>query len=84
MKAITYSYARQNLAETMDNISNDKTSITITRKNGKSVVMMSQEEYDSLEETAYLLRSPKNMKRLLESINRLESGKGKEKELIEP
>lgn len=84
MKAITYSYARQNLAETMDNISNDKTSVTITRKNGKSVVMMSQEEYDSLEETAYLLRSPKNMKRLLESINRLESGKGKEKELIEP
>jgi len=84
MKAITYSYARQNLAETMENVCNDKTSVTITRKNGKSVVMMSQEEYDSLEETAYLLRSPKNMKRLIESISRLESGEGKEKELIEP
>ncbi len=84
MKAITYSYARQNLADTMDSVSNDKTSVTITRKNGKSVVMISQEEYDSLEETAYLLRSPKNVKRLLESINRLESGGGKEKDLIEP
>ena len=84
MKAITYSYARQNLADTMESVCKDKTSVTITRKNGKSVVMMSQEEYDSLEETAYLLRSPKNMKRLLESINRLESGEGMEKELIEP
>ena len=84
MKAITYSYARQNLADTMENVCIDKTSVTITRKNGKSVVMMSQEEYDSLEETAYLLRSPKNMKRLIESISRLESGEGKEKELIEP
>jgi len=84
MKAITYSYARQNLAKTMETVSNDKTSITITRKNGNSVVMMSQEEYDSLEETAYLLRSPKNMKRLIESIGRLESGEGTEKKLIVP
>ena len=44
--------------------------------------MLSLVDYASLEETAYLLRSPKNMKRLIESINQLEEGKGSEKELI--
>lgn len=84
MKAITYSFARQNLAETMDKVCADHTAVIITRSKASSVVMMSQEDYDSLEETAYLLKSPKNAKRLLESILRLESGEGEERELIEP
>jgi antitoxin YefM len=45
--------------------------------------MMAQEDYDSLTESAYLLRSPKNARRLLDSIRELESGKGQERQLIE-
>lgn len=83
MKAITYTTARANLAKTMDKICDDHEPVVITRKNERSVVMLSLEDYESLEETAYLLRSPKNMKRLIESINQLEKGEGSEKELIE-
>jgi len=54
----------------------------VTRKSSNSVVIMSLEDYEALEETAYLLRSPKNAKRLLESIAQLENGKGHEKKLI--
>ncbi len=57
--------------------------IIITRKSEDSVVMLSLEDYESLEETTYLLRSPKNVKRLFESISQLEAGKGVEKDLDE-
>jgi antitoxin YefM len=83
MNAITYSQARSNLAKTMDTVCDDHTPIIITRKNQRSVVMISLEDYESLEETAYLLRSPRNARRLLESITELESGGGTERELIE-
>lgn len=83
MKAITYTAARQNLAKTMEQVCNDRSPIIVTRKSSNSVVIMSLEDYESLEETAYLLRSPKNTKRLLESIVQLENGKGHEKELLE-
>ncbi len=52
-------------------------------ENQQSVVMLSLSDYKALEETAYLLRSPKNAKRLLESILELESGKGAERELLD-
>ena len=83
MKAITYTNARQNLAKTMENVCNDHAPIIITRKTTDSVVIMSLADYEALEETAYLLRSPKNTKRLIESIAQLENGKGTERELIE-
>ncbi|MDR4518155.1 MAG: type II toxin-antitoxin system prevent-host-death family antitoxin [Nitrosomonas sp.] len=83
MKAISYTAARSNLAKTMENICNDHEPVIITRKNERSVVMLSLEDYEALEETAYLLRSPKNMKRLIESISELEDGKGLPKELNE-
>lgn len=83
MKAITYTNARQNLAKTMENVCNDHAPVIITRKTTDSVVMMSLEDYEALEETAYLLRSPKNTKRLIESIAQLENGKGTERALIE-
>ena len=83
MKAITYTNARQNLAKTMENVCNDHAPVIITRKTTDSVVIMSLEDYEALEETAYLLRSPKNTKRLLESITQLENGKGTERELME-
>ena len=83
MKAITYTAARQNLAKTMEKVCNDHSPVIVTRKSSNSVVIMSLEDFESLEETAYLLRSPKNTRRLIESIAQLETGKGTEKELIE-
>ncbi len=83
MNATTYSQVRSDLAKTMDKVCDDHTPIIITRKNQRSVVMISLEDYESLEETAYLLRSPRNARRLLESIAELESGGGTERELAE-
>lgn len=83
MKAITYTAARQNLAKTMDKVCEDHIPLIITRKTSNSVIIMSLEDYESLEETAYLLRSPKNARRLIESIVQLENGQGTEKDLIE-
>ena len=83
MKAITYTAARQNLAKTMEEVCKDHAPIIVTRKKSDSVVIMSLEDYAALEETAYLLRSPNNIRRLIESVVQLEDGKGTERELIE-
>ena len=82
MEAITYSSARQNMATTMDSVCDDHSPIIITRKNKRSVVMLSLEEYNSLVETAYLLRSPKNAVRIFEAISELDNGNGVERKLI--
>jgi antitoxin YefM len=81
MKAITYTAARQNLAKTMEKVCKDHAPVIVTRKSTESVVIMSLEDYESLEETAYLLRSPKNTRRLIESVAQLEEGRGSEREL---
>ena len=83
MRAISYSVARSNLASTMKKVCEDHDPVIITRKNAESVILLSLDDYESLTETAYLTNSPKNVKRLLESIEQLESGKGVEKELVE-
>ena len=83
MDTITYTSARGNLAKTMKKVCDDHSPVVITRKTAQPVVMMSLEDYQALEETAYLLRSPKNARRLLESLAELEAGKGVEKELVE-
>ena len=76
MNAITYTAARENLASTMDRVCNDRSPVIITRNRDQAVVMISLEDFESLEETAYLLRSPANATRLLESIHALENGEG--------
>ena len=80
MDAITYTAARANLADTMDKVCEDHEPVIITR-NEQAVVMMSLEDYKALEETSYLLRSPKNARRLFESIAALEAGQGTERKL---
>jgi len=67
----------------MANVCNDHAPIIITRKSEDPVVMMSLEDYNAMQETSYLLRSPTNAIQLLDSIAELEAGKGTEKELIE-
>ena len=81
MDAITYTTARANLADTMDRVCDDHEPIIITRNSQQAVVMMSLDDFKALEETSYLLRSPKNARRLLESIASLEAGRGKERKL---
>ena len=82
MDAVSYTHARANLAKTMDKVCADHAPVIVTRKS-QSVVILSLEDYQSLEETAYLLRSPKNAQRLLESVNELEGGGGEQRELVE-
>jgi antitoxin YefM len=81
MKAITYTAARENLASTMNEVCRDRSPVMITRNRDQSVVMLSLDDYEQLEETAYLLRSPANARRLLAAIAGLEKGKGKEKKI---
>lgn len=81
METTTYSRARQHLAEIMDRVSDDRAPVLITRQNGKAVVMMSLDDYNALEETAYLLRSPKNAKRLIASVEQLRNQGGTVREL---
>lgn len=81
MDAVTYSSARANLASTMNRVCEDHEALIITRNGEQSVVMLSLEDYNALEETAYLLRNPTNAKRLLSAIGQLNTGKGTEREL---
>lgn len=81
MHAITYTAARENLASTMDRVCLDRDPVIITRKRDQAVVMISLEDYESLEETAYLLRSPANAKRLIASIEAAEQGQTIERDI---
>jgi len=83
MEAISYTTARATLSRTMEKVCDDHVPVIITRKSEAPVVMMSLEDYDAMQETTYLLRSPENARRLLESIAELESGKGVRRELSE-
>jgi antitoxin YefM len=75
MNAMTYTAARENLASTMDRVCVDHDPVIITRNRDQAVVMLSLADYESLQETAYLLRSPANARRLLASIENLNAGK---------
>ena len=81
--AITTSEARRDLFGLIERVNLDHTEIEITSKRG-SAVLMSKDEYDSLVETSYLLRSPANARRLLTALTSARDGAGEEHELIEP
>ena len=83
MDTISYTAVRANLSKTMEQVCNDHAPIIITRKRESPVVMLSLEDYQAMEETTYLLRSPANAQNLLESMVALEEGKGIKQELIE-
>lgn len=76
MDVITYASARANLASVMDRVCEDHEPLIITRNGEQSVVMLSLEDYKALEETAYLLRTPENARRLFASVAQLDGGKG--------
>ncbi len=83
MKSKTYTEAREKLSDIIEKVCEDHDPIIITKRRDKAVVIMSLEDYESLKETSYLLRSPRNARRLLESIKELEEGKGVQKEIFE-
>ncbi len=83
MNAITYTEAREKLATTIKRVCRDHNPVIITRKREDAVVMMSLDDYESLQETSYLLRSPRNAQRIMASVKELAQGKGKERNLAE-
>ncbi|WP_441647721.1 type II toxin-antitoxin system Phd/YefM family antitoxin [Cryobacterium sp. W22_MBD10_FK3] len=80
---MTYSESRANYAATLSAVVDDREEVIITRAGHEPVVIVSLDEYESLKETAYLLRNPANARRLLGSIERLESGRGTEHDPVE-
>lgn len=82
METVNYTDFRSNLKHWFDKVINDVSDVIIKRKNGKDLVLISLDEYNSLKETTYLLTG-KNRDILLNSIKELEAGKGMEKDLIE-
>jgi len=82
MDAITYTAARNNLSRTMDSVNQNHEPVIITRQNAAPAVLMSLEDFNAWEETAYLLRSPANAKRLKSAVSAVASGKITERALL--
>ncbi|GLK81518.1 type II toxin-antitoxin system Phd/YefM family antitoxin [Methylopila turkensis] len=74
---------RQNLATHLDEVVDSRAPLLVTRKGGRSVVVISEEEWRGMEETLYLMSNPRNAQHLLDSIAELNAGKGVEHDLIE-
>jgi antitoxin YefM len=83
VKTLTYSESRAHYAETLDAVVDDREEVVVTRAGHEPVVIVALSEYESLKESAYLLRSPENARRLLASIDRLEHGGGIERDPLE-
>lgn len=83
MKTMSYSESRQHYAEVLNSVTDDHEEVVITRSGREPVVIVALDDYQSLKETAYLLRSPANARRLLASIDQMENGGGTVRELID-
>ncbi|HET7071205.1 MAG TPA: type II toxin-antitoxin system prevent-host-death family antitoxin, partial [Nocardioides sp.] len=74
---------RARYAEVLDSVVNDREEVVITRAGHDPVVLMSLADFESLRETAYLMRSPANARRLLDAMERLEDGRGEQHDLVD-
>ncbi len=83
MKTMSYTESRKRYAEVLDSVVNDREEVVITRAGHEPVVIVSLADFESLRETAYLLRSPANARRLLDAMQRLESGAGEQHDLVD-
>ena len=72
MAAISFEKARKNLKQVLDQVYENSETMTIVRKNGRNGVIMPEQEYNQMMETMYVLQSPKNAERLLESVRQLQ------------
>lgn len=83
MDSVSYTTARAELARVMDRVCENHEPLVITRQGRQSVVLLSLNDYEAMEETAYLMRSPENARRLVSAIADLEKGQGTERQLAE-
>lgn len=83
MKTMSYTESRARYAEVLDAVVNDREEVVITRAGHEPVVIVSLADFESLRETAYLMRSPSNARRLLDAMERLETGGGTTHDLID-
>lgn len=81
MKTLSYTAVRNNLAKVIDEVNEDHAPIIITRQKGDAAVLVSLEDFESWQETAYLARSPAMRRRLRSAVAQLESGKGRTRRL---
>lgn len=83
MRTMSYSESRSRYAEVLDSVVNNRDEVVVTRAGHEPVVIVSLEDFESLRETAHLLRSPANARRLLDAMERLEAGQGEAHEVVE-
>lgn len=83
MRTLSYSESRANYAKVLDSVTRDREEVIITRSGHEPAVIVSLADYESLQETAYLMRSPANARRLLDSMEELEAGKGTIRSLLD-
>jgi antitoxin YefM len=84
VRTVAYSEVRQNLAKMLDHVVDDAEEVVVTRSGREAAVIISLREYESLKETAYLMASPANARRLNDAIEQLRNGDGTTHELVDP
>ena len=84
MEVLNYSEARANFAHMLDKVNDDHAPILITRQGGKPAVLVSLDDFNAWQETAYLMKSPGNRRMLREAMDELDAGGGAEQTLQEP
>jgi antitoxin YefM len=84
MEVLNYSQARANFAHMLDKVNNDHAPILITRQGGKPAVLISLDDFNAWQETAYLMNAPANRRMLREPMDELDAGGGVEQTLQEP
>jgi antitoxin YefM len=80
---MSYTESRARYAEVLDSVVDDREEVIVTRAGHEPVVIVSLADYESMRETAYLMRSPANARRLLDAMERLESGGGEKHDLAD-
>ncbi|HKO06255.1 MAG: type II toxin-antitoxin system Phd/YefM family antitoxin [Alphaproteobacteria bacterium] len=83
MNHASYTDFRQRLANYMDEVWNSRAPLRVTRQNARSVVVLSEDEYEAMVETLHLLRSPANAERLLRSVKDADGGRMSEREVMD-
>ncbi len=81
MDVLTYTDARASLKDVMDRVIHDRVEVVVTRKKREAVVMISLDEYNAIQETLHLQKSPENARRLQASIAQLDAGNGIDREI---
>lgn len=83
MRTLSYTESRARYAEVLDSVVEDREEIVITRAGREPVVIVSLADFESMRETAYLMRSPANARRFLDAMERLEAGEGDQHTLMD-